>query len=398
MSKTYQQLLEEARKLVPELSIDQVRAAVAAANSPVLVDVREKEEYREGHLPGAISVPRGFLEMQIEGKVDDKDQPIIAYCQSGIRSLFAAKAMKDMGYRDVRSMTGGYGAWKGAGYSWDKPFKFKAEQLERYSRHFLLPEVGEAGQARLLQAKVLCLGAGGLGSPAAFYLAAAGVGTIGLVDNDTVDMSNLQRQILHTNDRVGMPKTESARLTLQALNPDVRVIEHRMRVDSSNVMELFRDYDIIVDGCDNFPTRYLVNDACVMLGKTNVHGSIFQFEGQATVFKPGDGPCYRCLFPEPPPPGMAPSCQEAGVLGVLPGLVGCIQALEAIKLILGAGSPLIGRLAHVETLGMSVRVLKLRRDPRCPMCGDNPTIKELIDYEEFCGLRNPAADPAAHVA
>jgi len=245
---------------------------------------------------------------------------------------------------------------------------------------------------------VLCLGAGGLGSPAAFYLAAAGVGTIGLVDNDTVDMSNLQRQILHTNDRIGMPKTESARLTLQALNPDVRVIEHRTRVDSSNVMELFRDYDIIVDGCDNFPTRYLVNDACVMLGKTNVHGSIFQFEGQATVFKPGAGPCYRCLFPEPPPPGMAPSCQEAGVLGVLPGLVGCIQALETMKIILGAGTPLIGRLAHVETLGMSVRVLKLRRDPRCPMCGDNPTIKALIDYEEFCGLRNPGAEPSAHVA
>ncbi len=401
MARTYQQLLEEARKLVPELSVDQVRLALNgkdAKDAPVLVDVREKEEYREGHLPGAISVPRGFLEMQIEGKLPDKDQPVITYCQSGVRSLFAAKALKDMGYRSVRSMTGGYGAWKGAGNAWDKPFQFKPEQLERYSRHFLLPEVGEAGQAKLLQAKVLCLGAGGLGSPAAFYLAAAGVGTIGLVDNDTVDLSNLQRQILHTNDRVGMPKTQSARLTLEALNPDVRVIEHRVRLDSSNVLELFKEYDIIVDGCDNFPTRYLVNDACVMLGKTNVHGSIFQFEGQATVFKPGAGPCYRCLFPEPPPPGMAPSCQEAGVLGVLPGLVGCIQALEAMKLILGAGTPLIGRLAHVETLGMLVRILKLRRDPRCPMCGDAPTIKALIDYEEFCGLRNPSAEPAADVA
>lgn len=401
MSRTYQQLLDEARKLVPELSVDQVRSALSGKNgkdSPVLVDVREKEEYREGHLPGALSVPRGFLEMQIEGKLPDKDQPVIAYCQSGVRSLLAAKVLKDMGYRNVRSMTGGYGAWKGAGNPWDKPFQFKAEQLERYSRHFLLPEVGEAGQAKLLQAKVLCLGAGGLGSPAAFYLAAAGVGTIGLVDNDTVDMSNLQRQILHTNDRVGMPKTQSARLTLEALNPDVRVVEHRVRLDSSNVLALFKDYDIIVDGCDNFPTRYLVNDACVMLGKTNVHGSIFQFEGQATVFKPGVGPCYRCLFPEPPPPGMAPSCQEAGVLGVLPGLVGCIQALEAMKLILGAGTPLIGRLAHVETLGMHIRILKLRRDPRCPMCGDAPTIKALIDYEEFCGLRNPSAEPAADVA
>jgi molybdopterin/thiamine biosynthesis adenylyltransferase/rhodanese-related sulfurtransferase len=401
MSRTYQQLLEEARKLVPELSVDQVRSALSPTNgtdAPILVDVREKEEYREGHLPGALSVPRGFLEMQIEGKLPDKDQPVIAYCQSGVRSLLAAKVLKDMGYRNVRSMTGGYGAWKGAGNPWDKPFQFKAEQLERYSRHFLLPEVGEAGQAKLLQAKVLCLGAGGLGSPAAFYLAAAGVGTIGLVDNDTVDMSNLQRQILHTNDRVGMPKTQSARLTLEALNPDVHVVEHRVRLDSSNVLELFKDYDIIVDGCDNFPTRYLVNDACVMLGKTNVHGSIFQFEGQATVFKPGVGPCYRCLFPEPPPPGMAPSCQEAGVLGVLPGLVGCIQALETMKLILGAGTPLIGRLAHVETLGMHIRILKLRRDPRCPMCGDAPTIKALIDYEEFCGLRNPSAEPAADVA
>jgi molybdopterin/thiamine biosynthesis adenylyltransferase/rhodanese-related sulfurtransferase len=398
MSKTYQEILEEARKLVPELSIDQVRAAVAGAEKPVLLDVREKEEYREGHLPDAISVPRGFLEMQIEGKVDDKASPIIAYCQSGIRSLLAAKILTDMGYRDVRSMTGGYGAWKGAGYPWTKPFQFKGDQLERYSRHFLLPEVGEAGQARLLQAKVLCLGAGGLGSPVAFYLAAAGVGTIGLVDNDTVDVSNLQRQILHTNDRVGMHKTESARKTLEALNPDIRIVEHRVRLDSSNVLDLFKDYDIIVDGCDNFPTRYLVNDACVMLGKTNVHGSIFQFEGQATVFKPGEGPCYRCLFPEPPPPGMAPSCQEAGVLGVLPGLVGCIQALEAIKIILGAGTPLIGRLAHVETLGMNVRILKLRRDTKCPMCGDEPTITELIDYEEFCGLRNPGAEPTANVA
>ena len=398
MSRTYQQLLEEARKAVPELSVDQVRTAIAGRNAPVLVDVREKEEYREGHLPGAVSIPRGFLEMQVEGKLPEKNAPVITYCQSGVRSLFAGKVLKDMGYRDVRSLTGGYGAWKGAGMPWDKPFKFKAEQLERYSRHFLLPEVGEAGQARLLQAKVLCLGAGGLGSPVAFYLAAAGVGTIGLVDNDTVDMSNLQRQILHTNDRVGMPKTQSARLTLEALNPDINVIEHRVRLDSSNVLELFKDYDIIVDGCDNFPTRYLVNDACVMLGKTNVHGSIFQFEGQATVFKPGAGPCYRCLFPEPPPPGMAPSCQEAGVLGVLPGLVGCIQALEAMKLILDAGTPLIGRLAHVETLGMNVRILKLRRDPKCPMCGEAPTIKALIDYEEFCGLRNPSAEPAADVA
>ncbi len=388
MAKTYQQLLDEARQAVPEMSVEQVKQALASSAPPVVLDVREKEEFREGHLDGALSIPRGFLEMQVEGKLADKTQAVVAYCQSGVRSLFAAKALKDMGYGDVRSMAGGYGAWKGAGNSWTKPFQFSAEQLNRYSRHFLLPEVGEGGQAKLLQARVLCLGAGGLGSPAAFYLAAAGVGTIGLVDDDVVDLSNLQRQILHNNDRVGMPKTESARLTLSALNPDCNVVEHRTRLDSSNVLEIFADYDIIVDGCDNFPTRYLVNDACVMTGKTNVHGSIFQFEGQATVFKPGAGPCYRCLFPEPPPPGMAPSCQEAGVLGVLPGLVGCIQALETMKVILGAGDPLIGRLAHIETLGMDVRILKLRRDPACPMCGDTPTITELIDYEEFCGLRS----------
>lgn len=401
MARTYQQLLDDARAAVREMSVDEVQRALDGKDAPVALDVREKEEFREGHLPGAVSIPRGFLEMQVEGKLPDRDRPIIAYCQSGVRSLFAGKALTDMGYTDVRSMTGGYGAWKGGGHAWTAPFKFKPEQLNRYSRHFLLPEVGEEGQAKLLQAKVLCLGAGGLGSPAAFYLAAAGVGTIGIVDDDVVDMSNLQRQILHTNDRVGMSKAESAGKTLKALNPDVNIIEHRTRLDSSNIMEIIADYDIIVDGCDNFPTRYLVNDACVMTGTPNVHGSIFQFEGQATIFAPGQGPCYRCQFPEPPPPGMAPSCQEAGVLGVLPGLVGCIQALEAMKLILGAGKPLIGRLAHVETLGMNIRVFNLRRDPNCPMCGDNPTITELIDYEEFCGLRtggDPGSDENANAA
>ena len=395
MARTFQQIVDEARKAVPEVSVDDV---VKVLDTAVLVDVREKEEYREGHLPRAISLPRGFLEMQVETKVPDKSAPVVAYCQSGTRSLLAGKALKDMGYSSVVSMAGGYGAWKNSGKPWEQDFQFTQEQLTRYSRHFLLSEVGEGGQAKLLKAKVLCLGAGGLGSPVAFYLAAAGVGTLGLVDNDVVDMSNLQRQILHTNDRVGVPKTESARITLNALNPDVKIIEHRTRLDSSNVLEIFRDYDVIVDGCDNFPTRYLVNDACVMLGKPNVHGSIFQFEGQATVFRPGAGPCYRCLFPEPPPPGMAPSCQEAGVLGVLPGLVGCIQALETIKLILGVGDPLIGRLAHIDTLGMNVRVLRLRRDAKCPMCGDQPTITGLIDYEEFCGLRTGGDDRNANAA
>jgi molybdopterin/thiamine biosynthesis adenylyltransferase/rhodanese-related sulfurtransferase len=398
MPKTYQEILAEARSAVPEVTADEVKRATDSTSAPVLLDVREKEEYRDGHLKGSISIPRGFLEMQVEGKVPDKSAPIITYCQSGVRSLLAGRILKEMGYTNVRSMGGGFGAWKNGGFPWTKDFAFTPDQISRYSRHFLLDEVGEAGQAKLLGAKVLCLGAGGLGSPVAFYLAAAGVGTLGIVDDDVVDLSNLQRQILHTNDRIGMPKVESAEKTLKALNPDLNVIAHRTRLDSSNILDIIKDYDIIVDGCDNFPTRYLVNDACVMTNKTNVHGSIFQFEGQVTVFKPNEGPCYRCLFPEPPPPGMAPSCAEAGVLGVLPGLVGCIQALETIKLILGVGTPLIGRLAHVETLGFEVRTMRLRKDPKCPMCGEHPTITQLIDYEEFCGLRPPTGGGGARAA
>ena len=330
--------------------------------------------------------------MRVEQAVPDRNAPIIAYCQGGTRSLMAARALKEMGYQDVVSMSGGFGAWKGAGYDWIADRQFSQDQIQRYSRHFLLPEVGEEGQAKLLDAKVLCIGAGGLGSPIAYYLAAAGVGTIGIVDDDVVDRSNLQRQILHTEERVGMPKVESAKLTLEGLNPDVKVIGYRERVTSENVRRLFADYDIIVDGCDNFPTRYLVNDACVFMKKTNVHGSIFQFEGQATVFAPNlGGPCYRCLFPEPPPPGAAPSCAEAGVLGVLPGLVGCVQAVETIKLILGKGSPLVGRLLHFDTLSMEIKQLRLRRDPECPVCGERPTVTELVDYEEFCGLRGAHA-------
>ncbi len=399
MASTYDEILADARREIPEITADEAEKLLAGTDGHVAVDVREKEEFREGHVPGALSLPRGFLEMQVETKVADHDTPLVVYCQSGVRSMLAARQLKTMGYSSVCSMAGGYGDWKGAGHEWEKDFAFTPEQLERYSRHFLLPEVGEEGQAKLLKARVLCLGAGGLGSPAAYYLAAAGVGTIGIVDDDVVDMSNLQRQILHANDRVGMAKTESAAITLTGLNPDINVVQHRMRLDSSNIMDILKDYDLVVDGCDNFPTRYLVNDACVMTGTPNVHGSIFQFEGQATVFHPGEGPCYRCLFPEPPPPGMAPSCQEAGVLGVLPGLVGCIQALEAMKLILGAGRPLIGRLAHIETLGMEIRLMKLRRDPACPMCGDNPTISELIDYEEFCSLAGGGeADSSADAA
>jgi adenylyltransferase/sulfurtransferase len=334
--------------------------------------------------------------MRVEEVVPDKSTPVVLYCAGGTRSLLAGRTLKEMGYETVTSMAGGYGAWKGAGHTWVQDRQFTPDQLNRYSRHFLLPEVGEEGQAKLLDAKVLLIGAGGLGSPSAFYLAAAGVGTLGLIDNDVVDTSNLQRQILHTNDRVGMPKVESARLTLNALNPDVKVIGYQERISSENILDLIRDYDVIVDGCDNFPTRYLVNDACVMTGKPNVHGSIFQFEGQASVFYPGRGPCYRCLFPEPPPPGAAPSCQEAGVLGVLPGLVGCVQALETIKLILGKGKPLIGRMVYFDTLSMELRIHKLRKDPACPVCGPNPTVTSLIDYEEFCGLRSGGEAAGAH--
>src|SRR5262245_4873915 len=391
MAKTYKQLMDEARQVVPEVAIDEVKNRVERGEKWALLDVREREEYREGHLDGALSLPRGFLEMRVEEAVPDKSAPIIAYCAGGVRSLIAARTLKEMGYENVASMSGGYTAWKNAGYKWVADRQFTQEQLTRYARHFTLPEVGEIGQAKLLEGKVLCIGAGGLGSPVAFYLAAAGVGTLGIIDHDVVELSNLQRQILHTTDRVGMPKVESAKKTLNALNPDVKVIGLNERLSSENVIRIIRDFDVIVNGCDNFPTRYLINDACVMAKKPLVDGSIFQFEGQVTVFYPGQGPCYRCVFPEPPPPGAAPSWAEAGVLGVLPGLVGCVQAVEALKVILEAGRPLIGRMMHFDTLSSEVRVLKLRRDPNCIVCSDHPKITELIDYEEFCGLRTAEA-------
>jgi molybdopterin/thiamine biosynthesis adenylyltransferase/rhodanese-related sulfurtransferase len=387
MAKTYQQIMDEARRSVPEVSPDDVKARLDNGKNGILLDVREKEEVRQGYIPGALSIPRGFLEMQVEEKVPDKSTPIVAYCAGGTRSLLAGRILKELGYANVVSMRGGFTGWKNKGLPVREDRQFTAEQQIRYSRHFLLPEVGEIGQAKLLDAKVLCVGAGGLGSPAAFYLAAAGVGTIGLVDMDVVDLSNLQRQILHTNDRVGMFKTESAKMTLQALNPDVKVLEFRERLSSENAFRILEQFDVVVNGCDNFPTRYLVNDACVLMKKPLVDGAIWQFEGQATVFDPAaGGPCYRCYFPEPPPPGAVPSCAEAGVLGVLPGIVGCVQALEAIKLILGKGTPLRGRMMHFDTLTGEVRVLKIRRDPNCKVCGEKPTVKELIDYEFFCGL------------
>jgi molybdopterin/thiamine biosynthesis adenylyltransferase/rhodanese-related sulfurtransferase len=384
MPKSYKEIMNEARTLVPEFSPAEVKQKLDRGEKPLLLDVREKEEYRDGHLEGALSLPRGFLEIRVEEAVPDRSTPIVAYCAGGTRSLIAARTLREMGYENVVSMSGGFTGWKNAGLPFATDRQWTQEQATRYSRHFLLPEVGEKGQAKLLEAKVLLIGAGGLGSPTALYLAAAGVGTLGLVDHDVVDLSNLQRQILHTNDRIGMPKVDSAELTLKALNPDVKVVKFQERLSSENVRRIFEGFDIVVNGCDNFPTRYLVNDACVFMKKPLVDGSIFQFEGQASVFYPGKGPCYRCLFPEPPPPGAAPSCAEAGVLGVLPGLVGCVQALETIKLILGEGKPLVGRMIHFDTMTMDVRVLKLRRDPNCVVCGEHPTVTDLIDYEGFC--------------
>lgn len=387
MPTTYTDLIADVRKSIKTVTLEEIKRRLDAREPMVLVDVREKDEVRLGYIPGAISVPRGFLEIQIEQKVADKNAPVVVYCAGGTRSALAAKTLAELGYTNVESANPGFVRWKDLGYPMDLPPNLTDAQRDRYSRHLLLPEVGEAGQAKLLASKVLLLGAGGLGSPAALYLAAAGVGTIGLVDGDVVDASNLQRQILHATSRLGMPKVDSAEKAIKDLNPDVKVVKFEERVLSDNVERIFKDFDVVVDGTDNFPTRYLVNDASVFMKKPVVHGSIFRFEGQVTTFIPGSGgPCYRCLYPEPPPPHLAPSCQEAGVLGILPGLVGMIQATEAIKLVLGKGNPLNGRLLTYDSLRMKFGELKLRRDKGCPVCGDHPTIKEYIDYEGFCNL------------
>ncbi|MDC0745304.1 molybdopterin-synthase adenylyltransferase MoeB [Polyangium mundeleinium] len=387
MPTTYTDLIAEVRKTISTVTLEEIKRRLEAREPMVLVDVREKDENRAGYIPGALSVPRGFLEMQIEQKVPDKNAPVVLYCAGGTRSALAAKTLIDLGYTRVESANPGFVRWKDLGYPMETPPQLSDAQRDRYSRHLLLPEVGEVGQAKLLASKILLLGAGGLGSPAALYLAAAGVGTIGLVDADVVDASNLQRQIMHATSRVGMPKVDSGEQTIRDLNPDVKVVKFEERLTSHNVERIFRDFDIIVDGCDNFPTRYLVNDASVWMKKPVVHGSIFRFEGQVTTFHPAaGGPCYRCLYPEPPPPHLAPSCQEAGVLGVLPGLVGTVQATEAIKLVLGQGNPLIGRLLTYDSLRMKFGELKLRKDKTCPVCGTEPTITSYIDYEHFCNI------------
>ena len=360
-------------------------------NGVAIVDVRESEELSQGHLPGARHVPRGYLESRIEGAAPDRSQRVVVYCASGQRSALAAKTLRDdLGYENVQSMTGGITLWKDRGYDVEVPRALTADQRERYSRHMLMPEVGLEGQVKLLDAKVLLLGAGGLGAPAALYLAAAGVGTIGIVDDDDVDLSNLQRQVIHTTAGVGTPKVDSAQEAMNALNPDVNVVKHPVRLDASNIMEIIEAYDVVVDGADNFPTRYLLNDATVRLGIPVVSASILGFDGQLSVFKPFDGPCYRCLYPVPPPAELAPSCGANGVLGVLPGTMGLLQATEVIKLVVGTGEPLIGRLLLYEALGATFTELKVRRDPECPVCSRDPAeisdeeMGVFPDYEAFC--------------
>lgn len=386
------QVVAEARGQITETDAPALKARLDAGEPLRLIDIREREEWEQGHIPGAHFISRGFLELQVEELVPDREAPIVVYCAGGVRSALGALALRQMGYRQVESLVGGFGGWKSAGFPYIVPSVLSESQRIRYSRHTLLNEVGEAGQIRLLESKVLLVGAGGLGSPAALYLAAAGVGTLGIVDGDVVDLSNLHRQVLHKTEDIGRPKTESAADTLRGINPEVQVIGHQMLLTSANAREIVADYDLVINGCDNFPTRYLVNDACVMAGVPVVDGSIFQFEGQVTIYDPArGGPCYRCVYPDPPPPGEVPSCAEAGVLGVLPGIVGALQALEAIKLILGQGDPLVGRLLVFDALALAFRELKLARDPACPVCGEQPTVTELIDYHQFCGLPQPVA-------
>jgi molybdopterin/thiamine biosynthesis adenylyltransferase/rhodanese-related sulfurtransferase len=393
MGDASREIMRRARRQVPEWTPAQVRetltrqkGADSDAQDIVLVDVREKHEWNEGYIPGAIHVPRGFLELQIEEAVPDKSKTVVLYCAGGVRSLIAGSTLQQMGYKDVVSMSGGFGQWKGSGYGFVQPRVMTEAQAKRYSRHLLIPEVGEEGQFKLLDSRVLLIGAGGLGSPAAYYLAAAGVGTLGIIDADVVDESNLQRQILHNTKRIGQYKAESARETIEALNPDVKVVTYIERLDETNVRRIIADYDVILDGTDNFPTRYLLNDAAILENKPVVHGSVFRFEGQLTVFKPYEGPCYRCLYPEPPPPALAPSCAEAGVLGVLPGIIGLLQATETIKLLLGIGDPLVGRLMTYDALAGEFNELRLFRDPKCPACGENAHPENLPTYEEVCAV------------
>ncbi len=389
MTKTYRDLLAEARAEVNEVTTAQ--AELAAAQGATLIDCREDNEWEQGHVSGAAHLSKSYIEQDIEGLVADRSAPLVVYCAGGIRSLFAGQTLVRMGYSDVSSMAGGFQAWKSEGRSWEQPRVLTAEQKQRYSRHLLIPEVGAEGQARLLDSKALFIGAGGLGSPAMLYLAAAGVGTIGIVDFDVVDASNLQRQIVHRNDRVGMRKVESAEMTINDLNPDVKVVAHEVMLGPDNVAELIDGYDVIFDGTDTFETRYVLNDAAVAAGIPVVHASVFRFEGQLTVFKPDEGPCYRCLYPTPPPPELAPGCSVAGVLGVVPGVMGLLQATEGLKVLLDIGDSLAGRLLIYDALDGAFSELQLQRDPRCPACGDGESPEATADDGIFTLPTTPAA-------
>jgi molybdopterin/thiamine biosynthesis adenylyltransferase/rhodanese-related sulfurtransferase len=381
---TFRDLLTAAKSQITEVTTE--TAAEWIANGARVLDVREPDEYDQGALAGVVHIPRGHLEAQVESRLVDKSAPVVIYCAGGVRSAFAARTLQELGYTGVASMAGGFSRWKDEGRPWQKPVVLSHEQRNRYMRHLLLPEVGADGQAKLLASKVLLLGAGGLGSPAALYLAAAGVGTIGIVDMDEVDASNLQRQILHNLDRVGDRKVDSAKKTLVGLNPDVDVVTYDTRLSADNIIDIITGYDVIVDGADNFPSRYLLNDASVKLGIPVVHGSIFRFEGMVSVFHPLQGPTYRDMVPEPPPAELAPSCAEAGVLGVLPGIVGSIQALETIKVLLGLGEPLIGRILTIDTTDMTLRTFNLKPDPANPVTYAN---RDRIEVRELDGLCAP---------
>ena len=382
------EMLAAVKRQIREVEPAEVEPRAA---DTVMLDVREAEEYAQGAIAGAVHVPRGSLELEVEGRIPDKSKPVVVYCAGGVRSAFAAKTLAELGYSDVASMAGGFNRWKDEGHPWSAPRVLSDAQRNRYQRHLLLPEIGLSGQQKLLDSKVLVLGAGGLGSPASIYLAAAGVGTIGILDMDVVDWSNLQRQILHNSDRIGERKVESARKTLTALNPDVKVVTHDVWLGADNVVEIMSGYDLVVDATDNFPSRYLVNDAALLTKTPVVHGSIFRFEGQATVFLPYVGPCYRCLFPEPPPAEFAPSCAEAGVLGALPGIIGSIQAVEAIKVLVGIGEPLVGRLLAYDALAEEFRSFSFRRDSACPACGELAGEIVIAEYDQLCRPHYAAA-------
>lgn len=378
---SYEELVERARSEITEISVDELAARLA--DPPILVDVREAHEMATGTLPGAHLVPRGMLEKAMPLVAPDPSAEVVLYCTVGNRSALATRVLEQMGYTAAASLAGGIALWRANGLPIDMPAS-AGDDDARYARHLALPQIGRAGQQRLGESRVLVVGAGGLGSPAALYLAAAGVGTLGIVDYDVVDVSNLQRQVLHDTSRIGSRKTDSAAITLARLNPGVVVETYTTRLDASNIAAIAAEYDVIVDGTDSFPARYLLNDAALNLGIPVVHGSVLGFEGQLTVVRPHQGPCYRCVFPEPPPPDLSPSCAEAGVLGAVPGVIGTLQAVETIKILLGIGEPLVGRLLVYDGMAAEFRAFSTARDPACPACSDPEAPPTLVDYDETC--------------